>query len=64
MTRTVAVLGYHRVGPSSAGSWETWFSVPAGTFAEHLRVLDEGLGGWMAKGYPVAGTETGQPPEH
>jgi peptidoglycan/xylan/chitin deacetylase (PgdA/CDA1 family) len=44
VTRTVAVLAYHRVGPPPPGSWETWFSVPSDTFAEHLRVLDDG--GW------------------
>jgi 3-mercaptopyruvate sulfurtransferase SseA len=28
------------------------------------RVLDEGLPGWHAKGYPVEGTDTAAEPRH
>jgi 3-mercaptopyruvate sulfurtransferase SseA len=28
------------------------------------RVLDEGLPGWIAKGYPVDGRNPGAPPAH
>lgn len=28
------------------------------------KVLDEGLPGWVEKGYPVAGTEPGGKPQH
>jgi 3-mercaptopyruvate sulfurtransferase SseA len=28
------------------------------------RVLEEGLPGWIASGYPVEGTHTGAEPEH
>jgi 3-mercaptopyruvate sulfurtransferase SseA len=28
------------------------------------RVLDEGLTGWVAKGYPVEGTDPGAKPQH
>jgi peptidoglycan/xylan/chitin deacetylase (PgdA/CDA1 family) len=41
MTRRLAILGYHRVGPPPPGSWETWFSVPEETFVDHLRYLDD-----------------------
>jgi len=37
--RRIAILAYHKVGPPSPGAWETWFSVPAVTFAEQLEAL-------------------------
>jgi peptidoglycan/xylan/chitin deacetylase (PgdA/CDA1 family) len=43
MTRLVAILGYHKIGPWP-GDWETWYYVPDETFAGHLRTLREG--GW------------------
>jgi peptidoglycan/xylan/chitin deacetylase (PgdA/CDA1 family) len=43
MTRTIAILGYHKIGPWP-GDWETWYYVPDETFAGHLRTLREG--GW------------------
>jgi peptidoglycan/xylan/chitin deacetylase (PgdA/CDA1 family) len=42
---TVAILGYHKVGPPAPGSWETWFSVPEDVFASQLRALQDG--GWQ-----------------
>jgi peptidoglycan/xylan/chitin deacetylase (PgdA/CDA1 family) len=43
MTRTIAILGYHKIGPWP-GDWESWYYVPDETFAGHLRTLREG--GW------------------
>jgi peptidoglycan/xylan/chitin deacetylase (PgdA/CDA1 family) len=43
MTRLIAILGYHKIGPWP-GDWETWYCVPEETFAGHLRALQEG--GW------------------
>jgi peptidoglycan/xylan/chitin deacetylase (PgdA/CDA1 family) len=43
MTRIVAILGYHKIGPWP-GDWETWYYVPDETFAGHLHTLREG--GW------------------
>jgi peptidoglycan/xylan/chitin deacetylase (PgdA/CDA1 family) len=48
---TVAVLGYHKVGQPSPGTWENWYYVPEATFKEQLRVLDEG--GWEALDVPA-----------
>jgi peptidoglycan/xylan/chitin deacetylase (PgdA/CDA1 family) len=43
MIRTVAILGYHKIGPWP-GDWESWYYVPDETFASHLRMLRED--GW------------------
>ena len=43
-TATVAVLGFHRVGPLPPWSWETWFWLPEETFVRFLDELAEG--GW------------------
>jgi peptidoglycan/xylan/chitin deacetylase (PgdA/CDA1 family) len=40
----LAILSYHKIGPPSAGAWETWYYVPKRTFKAHLDVLEEG--GW------------------
>lgn len=37
--RIVAILGYHKIGTPSPGAWETWYYVPAPTFASHLACL-------------------------
>ena len=39
--RTVAVLGFHKVGAPTPGSWETWYSIPEETFVAQLRWLRE-----------------------
>ena len=44
--RTVAILGFHKVGPPPEGSWETWYSIPEETFVAQLRWLREN--GWEA----------------
>jgi peptidoglycan/xylan/chitin deacetylase (PgdA/CDA1 family) len=41
VTRLIAILGYHKIGPWP-GDWETWYYVPDETFADHLRTLREG----------------------
>lgn len=41
--RTLAILGYHKIGPPPPGGWETWYYVPEATFAAHLQYLrDDG----------------------
>jgi peptidoglycan/xylan/chitin deacetylase (PgdA/CDA1 family) len=40
----ILVLAYHRIGDPPPGEWNDWFYVSEGTFAEHLRLLDED--GW------------------
>jgi len=42
--RTLAILGYHKIGPAPDG-WETWFYVPQATFVGHLAYLKED--GWQ-----------------
>jgi peptidoglycan/xylan/chitin deacetylase (PgdA/CDA1 family) len=42
--RTLAILGFHKIGPAPDG-WETWFYVPQATFAGHLAYLKEE--GWQ-----------------
>lgn len=39
--RTVAILGYHKIGEPAPGGWETWFYIPETTFIEHLTYLHE-----------------------
>lgn len=39
----LAILGYHKIGPPSRRSWETWYYVPEPTFVRHLEYLrDDG----------------------
>jgi peptidoglycan/xylan/chitin deacetylase (PgdA/CDA1 family) len=41
---TLAILGYHKVGPPGPAAWETWYYVPEPVFADQLSALREG--GW------------------
>jgi peptidoglycan/xylan/chitin deacetylase (PgdA/CDA1 family) len=41
---TVAILGYHKIGPPPPGGWESWFYVSEQTFERQIQVLREG--GW------------------
>lgn len=43
--RTLAILGYHKIGAPPASGWETWYYVPEATFADQLRCLKEK--GWQ-----------------
>src|SRR5262245_21752607 len=43
--QTLAILGYHKIGPPPPGGWETWFYVPEATFVTHLAFLKEN--GWQ-----------------
>src|SRR5262249_40952526 len=40
----LAVLGFHKIGPPSAGAFDTWFYIPARVFEVQLRSIDEA--GW------------------
>ena len=41
--RSLAILGYHKIGPPSPGGWESWYYVPEATFLSQLRWLcDQG----------------------
>jgi peptidoglycan/xylan/chitin deacetylase (PgdA/CDA1 family) len=42
--RTLAILGFHKIGPAPGG-WETWFYVPRSTFVGYLAYLKED--GWQ-----------------
>jgi peptidoglycan/xylan/chitin deacetylase (PgdA/CDA1 family) len=44
MSRTLSILGYHKIGPPSPTAWETWFYVPLATFERQMRQLRDG--GW------------------
>lgn len=39
VARTVAVLGYHKIGAPPQGGWQTWNYVPEATFTQHLELL-------------------------
>ena len=41
MNRTVAVLGYHKIGPPPPGSWKTWYAIPLDVFLEQLHTLEQ-----------------------
>lgn len=41
VNRTVAILGYHKIGDPPPDSWPTWSYVPELIFAEQLRYLYE-----------------------
>jgi peptidoglycan/xylan/chitin deacetylase (PgdA/CDA1 family) len=43
-SRTLAILGYHKIGPAP-DDWETWFYIPQATFLGHLTWL--GDNGWQ-----------------
>jgi peptidoglycan/xylan/chitin deacetylase (PgdA/CDA1 family) len=42
--RTLAILGFHKIGPAPGG-WETWFYIPQATFVGYLEYLKED--GWQ-----------------
>jgi len=37
--RSLAILGYHKIGAPPASGWDTWFYVPERTFVGHLEYL-------------------------
>ena len=37
--RTLAILGFHKIGEPPPEGWETWFYIPEATFVEHLSYL-------------------------
>jgi peptidoglycan/xylan/chitin deacetylase (PgdA/CDA1 family) len=39
--RTLAILGFHKIGEPPSDGWETWFFIPETTFAEQLKFLQE-----------------------
>ena len=42
--RTLAILGYHKIGAPSPGGWETWYYVPESVFVHQLTCLrDQGF---------------------
>src|ERR671932_648443 len=43
--RTLAILGFHKVGEPPPGGWETWYYVPETTFVGYLNYLREN--GWQ-----------------
>jgi peptidoglycan/xylan/chitin deacetylase (PgdA/CDA1 family) len=46
--KTLAILGYHKIGPPSSGGWETWYYIPEPIFAAQLAFLRDG--GWTVLG--------------
>src|SRR5262245_13614650 len=42
---TVAILGFHKIGPPPAGGWESWFYVSEHRFGQFLAELQEE--GWQ-----------------
>jgi peptidoglycan/xylan/chitin deacetylase (PgdA/CDA1 family) len=44
-TRTLAILGFHKVGVPPPGSWETWYNIPEAIFVGYLTYLREN--GWQ-----------------
>jgi peptidoglycan/xylan/chitin deacetylase (PgdA/CDA1 family) len=42
--RTLAILGFHKLGPAPGG-WETWFYIPQATFVGYLNYLK--ADGWQ-----------------
>jgi peptidoglycan/xylan/chitin deacetylase (PgdA/CDA1 family) len=49
--RTLAILGFHKIGEPPAGGWETWFYVPEDTFAGYLGYLHRN--GWQVIDLPA-----------
>jgi peptidoglycan/xylan/chitin deacetylase (PgdA/CDA1 family) len=43
--RTVAILGFHKIGAPPAGTWPTWYYVPEATFVGYLDYLRQH--GWQ-----------------
>ena len=43
--RTLAILGFHKIGEPPPDGWETWFYIPEATFVEHLDYLQKA--GWQ-----------------
>jgi peptidoglycan/xylan/chitin deacetylase (PgdA/CDA1 family) len=43
--RSLAILGYHKIGEPPPGGWQTWFYIPEEIFARHLSYLREH--GWQ-----------------
>jgi peptidoglycan/xylan/chitin deacetylase (PgdA/CDA1 family) len=43
--RSLAILGYHKIGEPPPGGWQTWFYVPEEIFVAHLNYLREH--GWQ-----------------
>jgi peptidoglycan/xylan/chitin deacetylase (PgdA/CDA1 family) len=43
--RTLAILGFHKIGEPPADGWDTWFYIPEATFVEQLSHLQED--GWQ-----------------
>lgn len=43
--RTVAILGFHKVGEPPPDGWDTWFYIPEATFVEYLSYLQGS--GWQ-----------------
>jgi peptidoglycan/xylan/chitin deacetylase (PgdA/CDA1 family) len=39
--RTLAILGFHKIGEPAPNGWETWFYIPEATFAGYLSYLQE-----------------------
>lgn len=46
ITRTIAILGYHKIGEPSPQAWETWFYISQSTFAQQMATLKENA--WKA----------------
>ena len=42
--RSLAILAYHKIGAPPPGGWESWYYIPAETFASHLSYLRDN--GW------------------
>ncbi len=43
--RTLAILGFHKIGEPQPDGWESWFYIPEATFVEQLSCLRED--GWQ-----------------
>jgi peptidoglycan/xylan/chitin deacetylase (PgdA/CDA1 family) len=43
--RTLAILGFHKIGEPPPDGWETWFYIPEATFGGYLNYLHEN--GWQ-----------------
>src|SRR5215471_5240445 len=39
MTRTVAILSYHKIGPHAPGGWDTWYYISEEIFMAQLKTL-------------------------
>jgi peptidoglycan/xylan/chitin deacetylase (PgdA/CDA1 family) len=44
-SRTVAILGFHKIGEPPPGGWETWFYIREQTYLSQLRYLQQN--GWQ-----------------